>query len=129
MSTFKSDFIQIINNENEKYLNKINSLLTNETFLLDLSINEAEKLIEYLKQYKHLINSLCSLIDNMDNTKKTELLNDKIEAELYLKIIPIMNIYRLLLNEKYKKDNVTNVTNVSTFTNFPNFNTTIYDQD
>lgn len=129
MSTFKSDFIQIINNENEKYLNKINSLLTNETFLSDLSINEAEKLIEYLKKYKHLINSLCSVIDDIDNTKKTELLNDKIEAELYLKIIPIMNIYRLLLNEKYKKENVTNVTNVSTFTNFPNLNTTIYDQD
>lgn len=118
MSTFKSDFILTMNNENEKYLNKINSLFTNETFLTNLSINEAEKLIEYLKKYKHLINSLCSLIDNINNTKKTELLNDKIEAELYLKIIPIMNIYRLLLNEKYKKDD-----------NITNFNSTIYDQD
>lgn len=104
MSTFKSDFILTMDNENKKYLNKINLLFEDESFLTDISINEAGKLIEYLRTYKHLINSLCSLIDNINNIKKTELLNDKIEAELYLKIFPIMNIYRLLLNEKYKNE-------------------------
>ena len=53
------------------------------------------------KEYNILINSICLVIDKVNNVKNLNSITKKIENELMLKIIPIMNVYRTLLVEKY----------------------------
>ena len=101
MVSFQQDCILTINKYHENYLDKINLIFDNEEFLKDLSIEDAEELIEYIKEYKNLINSICLVLDKINNIKNVNNINLKIEKELMLKMIPIMNIYRTLLNEKY----------------------------
>uniref|UniRef100_A0A6C0LGX1 Uncharacterized protein n=1 Tax=viral metagenome TaxID=1070528 RepID=A0A6C0LGX1_9ZZZZ len=103
MVSFQQDFLLTINKSHENYLDKINTVFDNEDLLKDLSIDDAEKLIEYIKEYKNLINSICLVIDKINNVKNLNSINTKIENELILKMIPIMNIYRTLLLEKYNK--------------------------
>jgi len=103
MVSFQQDFLLIINKHHETYLEKINTIFNNENLIKDLSIDDAEKLIEYIKEYKHLINSICLVIDKINNVKNLNSINTKIENELILKMIPIMNVYRILLTEKYNK--------------------------
>ena len=103
MVSFQQDFLLTINKFHENYLDKINTIFDNEELLKDLSIDDAEKLIEYIKEYKDLINSICLVIDKINNVKNLNSVNTKIENELILKMIPIMNVYRTLLFEKYNK--------------------------
>ena len=103
MVSFQQDFLLTINKFHETYLDKINTVFDNEDLLKDLSINDAEKLIEYIKEYKHLINSICLVIDKINDVKNSNSIQTKIENELILKMIPIMNVYRTLLVEKYNK--------------------------
>jgi len=103
MVSFQQDFLLTINKSHEYYLDKINTIFDNEDLLKDLSIDDAEKLIENIKEYKHLINSICLVIDKINNVKNLNSIQTKIENELILKMIPIMNIYRTLLVEKYNK--------------------------
>jgi hypothetical protein len=116
MVSFQQDFLLIINKHHETYLEKINTIFNNENLIKDLSIDDAEKLIEYIKEYKNLINSICLVIDNINNIKNINNINNKIENELILKMLPIMNLYRILLNEKYNKSSIIqeNSTNKST---------------
>ena len=101
MVSFQQDLLLTINKSHENYLDKINTVFDNEDLLKNLSIDDAEKLIEYIKEYKHLINSICLVIDKINNVRNLNSINTKIENELILKMIPIMNIYRILLVEKY----------------------------
>ena len=110
MVSFQQDFLLTINKSHEIYLDKINTVFDNEDLLKDLSIDDSEKLIEYIKEYKHLINSICLVIDKINNVKNLNSINTKIENELILKIIPIINVYRTLLIEKYNKS----IENIST---------------
>lgn len=103
MVSFQQDFLLTINEFHENYLDKINTVFNKEDLLKDLSVDDAEKLIEYIKEYKHLINSICLVIDKINNVKNLNSINTKIENELILKMIPIMNVYRILLIEKYNK--------------------------
>lgn len=104
MVSFQQDFLLTINKSHEYYLNKIERLFDNENLLKDLSIDDAEKLIYYIKEYKNSINSICLIIDKINNVKNQNFINNKIENELILKMIPIINVYRTLLNEKYSID-------------------------
>ena len=110
MVSFQQDLLLTINKSHEIYLDKINNVFDNEDVLKHLSIDEAEKLIEYIKEYKYLINSICLVIDKINNVKNLNSIDTKIENELILKIIPIMNVYRTLLLEKYNKPNITKST-------------------
>ena len=103
MSSFQNDILLTINKSHEVYLKSINTLFENKDLLNDLSIEDAEKLIEYIKEYKQIINSICLIIHKINNVKNINLINTKIENELFLKMIPIMNVYRTLLIEKYNK--------------------------
>ena len=110
MISFQQDLLLTINKSHETYLDKINTVFDNENVLKDLSLDDAEKLVEYIKEYKHLINSICLVIDKINNVKNLNSINTKIENELILKIIPIINVYRTLLIEKYNKS----IENIST---------------
>ena len=101
MSSFNIDLLLTINKSHEKYITKINEIFDNQKLTEDISIENAEKLIEYIKEYKYLINSICLLIDKITNFKNYTKINDSIENELMIKMMPIMNIYRTLLLEKY----------------------------
>ncbi len=79
----------------------MNKFFVNEDIMKNLSIDEAEKLIEYYREYKKYINNMIDTIDKITNIKKETQLNIKIEKELMIKILPIMNVYRTLLTEKY----------------------------
>lgn len=101
MVTFHHDFLFTMNQSHELYTNKMNILFNEKTLTQNLSMEEAEKLIEYFKEYKSKINGVCITIDKILNLKKEITVNDKIERELMMKMIPIMNVYRTLLYEKY----------------------------
>ena len=105
MSSFQKDFLITLNNSHSFYINKMDELLNNSALLEELSVDNAEKLIEYLKEYKKLINSTCNILDNINNIKISSKLNEKIESELLIKMMPIMNIYRTLLVQKYSEVN------------------------
>ena len=104
MVTFQKDFINIIKNSHEKYTNNIELLFNNEELLSNLSIDEAKNLIEYIKEYNNLINSMCLVVNKINNIKKVKNIQEKIEQELITKILPIMTLYRTLLLEKYKNE-------------------------
>ena len=101
MVSFQQDFLLTINKSHETYLDKINTIFEKKDLLKDLTLNDSEKLIEYIKEYKHLIDSICLVMDKINNVKNLNSINTKIENELALKMIPIMNVYRTLLIEKY----------------------------
>jgi len=102
MISFQQDFLNIIKNKHDLYNIKMQTLLSNKDLLECLSLDNAENLIEYIKEYNKLINSAGLIIDKINNIKKISNINDKIEQELIVKIMPIMNIYRVLLLEKYR---------------------------
>lgn len=104
MVSFQSDVFLTINSFHENYLEKLNSLFANDNLLNGLSIESAENLVKYIKEYKNLINSAGLIIDKINNIKNAENLNEKIERELMIKIIPIMCVYRTLLTEKYSNN-------------------------
>ena len=101
MVSFQQDFFLTIYKFHEVYNDKIKKLLDNKSLTQNLSLAESEKLIEYLKIYKKQIKEINTTISNIINVKKECNLEEKIEKELMIKIMPIMNVYRTLLNEKY----------------------------
>ena len=101
MTSFQTDYLLTINNIHEKYIYKIDELFNNKELLENIEIDESNKLIEYLKKYKDLINSTCLIIDKINKVKQETDIKQKIENELIVKMLPIMNIYRTLLYEKY----------------------------
>lgn len=105
MGSFQEDFFIVINNYHEEYISKINKLHENDKIIKDLSIESAEKLIEYIKEFKSLINSTCLLLDKINNIKNNDTINEKIDNELFTKMLPIMNVYKMLLYEKYNENN------------------------
>lgn len=101
MVSFQQDFLLTLNKYHEQYNTKMDILFNNEQLIKDVTMEDAEKLVEYTKEYKCLINSMCLLVDKINNIKNINEINNKIENELILKMMPIMNIYRTLLYEKY----------------------------
>lgn len=105
MATFQQDFINIIKNSHTKYINSIEQIFNNsEQLMLNLTIDDAENLIGYIKEYNNLINSICLVINKINNIKKVKNVQEKIDKELMTKILPIMSVYRTLLLEKYKNE-------------------------
>ena len=113
MCSFQQDLLLTLNKSHEQYLSKINALFINEELMNNMSLEDAEKLIEYIKEFKQLINSMSILIDNINNIKEHNNIQKKIENELILKLLPISNIYRTLLTEKYsdKLNPINNINN------------------
>lgn len=113
MVSFQQDFFLTIYKSHEVYNDKIQKLLNNKSLTQDLSLTESEKLIKYLKIYKKQINEISTTVSNIINVKEECNMEEKIEKELLIKIMPIMNVYRTLLNEKYTSysSNVSNVSN------------------
>ena len=113
MVSFQQDFLLTIYKSHEVYNDKIQKLLNNKSLTQDLSLAESEKLIKYLKIYKKQINEISTTVSNIINVKEECNMEEKIEKELLIKIMPIMNVYRTLLNEKYTSysSNVSNVSN------------------
>lgn len=103
MGSFQQDFFIILNNYHEEYISKINKVFENDKIINDLTVDTAEKLIEYIKKFKSLINSTCLLLDKINNIKNEDTINEKIDNELLNKMLPIMNVYKMLLYEKYKE--------------------------
>ena len=103
MTTFQEDILITIQNSHNIYNINIQNLLNNKELIKNLSIDKASKLIDYIKEYKHLINSTNIIIDKINNINNELEFENKIEKELLLKMVPIMNVYRTLLFEKYKK--------------------------
>ena len=101
MTTFHQDLILTVNNSNQQYMDKIQELLNNKNLVENVSVENSDKLIGFIKEYKCLINSICLSIDKINNFKNYTEINNNIENELMIKMIPIMNIYRTLLMEKY----------------------------
>lgn len=104
MVTFQEDFITIIKNNHDKYIDSIQKVFDNNQLMFNLSIDEAKNIIEYIKEYNNLISSICLVIDKINNIKKVKNIQDKIDKELMIKILPIMTVYRTLLFEKYKNE-------------------------
>ena len=112
MVTFQQDFFLTLYSSHEIYNEKINKLFNNKSLTQDLSISESEKLIEHLKTFKKQIQNINNTIDDILNVKNQCSIDEKIERELMIKILPIMNVYRALLNEKYTS-NYSNLNNNS----------------
>lgn len=110
MVSFQQDFFLTIYKSHEVYNDKIQKLLNNKSLTQHLSLTESEKLIKYLKIYKKQINEISTTVSNIINVKEECNMEEKIEKELLIKIMPIMNVYRTLLNEKYTSysNNVSN---------------------
>lgn len=113
MVSFKSDLFLTINSFHENYLEKVHSLFINENILNELSIESAENVVKYIKEYKNLINSAGLMIDKINNIKNAEDLNEKIERELMVKMVPIMCVYRTLLTEKYSNNSSAGITGIT----------------
>lgn len=127
MVSFQQDFFLTLYSSHEIYNEKIHKLLNNKSLTQDLSIAESEKLIEHLKTFKKQIQNINNTIDDILNVKNQCSIDEKIERELMIKILPIMNVYRALLNEKYTS-NYSNLNNNSS-SNFNERTSDINEQD
>ena len=122
MVSFQQDFFLTLFSLHENYNEKIHKLLNNKSLTQDLSITESEKLIEHLKTFKKQIQNINNTIDDILNVKNQCSIEEKIERELMIKMLPIMNVYRALLNEKY-------TSKYSNFNSNNNLNSDINEQD
>ena len=113
--TFQDDLFLLINQIN-KYYNKLFNNFMKESnynvslveehnkFFCGLNLEEAELLIKYIKEYKIILKLANEKLTQIKNIKNKFRFEEKIENELNLKMLPIANIYRILLQEKYKSD-------------------------
>lgn len=101
--SFQQDALFVISrnitNINQEYIK------FKETDIESLTINEAESLIEIIKELEHntqlIINSINKLINLKQNIRKQKY----IDEELNKKIAPLIAVYRLLLEQKYNNIN------------------------
>jgi hypothetical protein len=104
MVSFQQDLLLTFDKYNDLYISKYNELITNDNITNSLNIEEATKMIEYIKEYKNLINSINLLFDKILSIKNETDINNKIERELTLKMLPITTVYRELLRQKYSSE-------------------------
>jgi maltooligosyltrehalose synthase len=129
MLTFQKDLINIITTSHEEYIKKYNNLINNQNLTNELSIEEAQVILDHVKNFNKNINSLCKIIDNINDIKINKSIEEKIEKELFIKILPIMCIYRTLLYEKYnQKKKFYNIEN-NNLENIVNSNSNIEEND
>ena len=102
MCTFKEDLFTIFNNTHNEYIEKYNELSLNNSLFENLNIDEAELLIKFIKNYKEHTSNIINTFDQINNIKGSLLKNELIDNEIQKKMLPIMMIYRTLLNENYK---------------------------
>jgi len=113
--TFQDDLFLLINQIHEDYNKLFNNFMKesdynvsfteqHNKFFCELNLEEAELLIKYIKEYKIILKLASEKLTQIKNMKNKLKLEDKIENELNLKILPIANIYRILLQEKYNSD-------------------------
>ena len=100
--TFQEDLVNII----QSYKNKLNQSFDNITTdnLNNLSLKEAECLINYIKNLDENTTNIININNNIKNIKLNLELEDRIEEELNQKLAPIYLLYRTLLYEKYKSN-------------------------
>lgn len=108
MVSFQQDLLITLNNYNKQYNEKFDEVFTNDELMSDLNFDEVEKLIEYIKEYRKLIDSICLVLSKINNIKKDIKVQNRLEDELMVKMIPLMNIYRTLLLEKYRSKEIFN---------------------
>ena len=101
MVSFQQDLIFTLNQIHKSYTDKYSDIISDEQLLSSLNLDEAGKLIEYIKEYREKISSTSSILDKMINIKQKTSIDDKIEDELSKNMIPIMMVYRNLLSQKY----------------------------
>lgn len=98
--TFQEDAFSLIKSKIDK-INQNYENIDKEIFN-NLNINEAEDLINLIKNLDIECNNIVEILNNIQNLKINTLKNKLIEKELNMKITPIMLVYRTLLLEKYK---------------------------
>jgi len=114
MVSFQKDIILTLENIYNKYDTTFKNFLINHDSLLnELTIDEASKLITYVKNFEEQTEILQNIIQKIKNIKNETSIENKIENELLMKITPIMTIYRQLLYQKYNY-------NRRNINNFPN---------
>lgn len=106
MVSFQQDILLTIYQSNETYTKKLEELFDNKDLHNDLSITDAEKIIQYIKEYKTQINCINLTLDKIKNVKNENRLLNKIDNELYYKMLPIITIYKNLLYEKYNINSI-----------------------
>ena len=108
--TFQEDAHSLIKFKINKINNKLEELDLN--IFENLSIIEAEDLIELIKQLEKECSNVVDTLNNIQNLKINTMKNKLIEQELNLKITPIMILYRTLLVEKYKDYNFSSINDI-----------------
>jgi len=106
MVSFQQDILLTIHKYNEIYTQKLEELFGNKELHNNLSITDAEKIIQYIKEYKRQINCINLTLDKIKNVKNENKLQNKIDNELHYKMLPIITVYRNLLYEKYNISNI-----------------------
>lgn len=123
MVSFQKDIILTLENIYNKYDTTFKDFLINHDSLLnELTIDEASKLITYVKNFEEQTEILHNIIQKIKNIKNETSIENKIENELLMKITPIMTIYRQLLYQKYNY-------NKRNINNFPISSNTIYERN
>ena len=113
--TFQDDLFLLITQIHEDYNGLFNNFIKESNynvssaeqhnkFFCELNLEEAELLIKYIKEYKIILKLASEKLTQIKNIKNKLKLEDKIENELNLKMLPIANIYRILLQEKYNSE-------------------------
>lgn len=109
MSSFQEDLVLTFNNIHSKYLNKYNEVIKdNNEILHSMTLDECELLIKYIKEFKTNTENIIDLLDNINNIKGSLVKQNLIEVELQQKMLPIIMIYRTLLEQKHSQINENN---------------------
>ena len=105
--TFQQDLKESFQCIHNKYVEGFGNFIEKEELLNSLNLDKASNIVNNLQIYSKLIDDILGILENISIEKDDENLDsreNKITNKLKKKIIPVMILYRQVLELKYPKD-------------------------
>jgi len=104
--TFQQDLINTFLKINDNYNKTFNNFINNDKLINTLHINDAAIIVNNLTNYSKLMVEINNILSDINN-EKVEYVNNReemISLELERKMLPIMVLYRQILEIKYNNE-------------------------
>ena len=104
--TFQQDLINTFLKINDNYNKTFNNFINNDKLINTLHINDAAIIVNNLTNYSKLMVEINNILTDINN-EKVEYVNNReemISLELERKMLPIMVLYRQILEIKYNNE-------------------------
>jgi hypothetical protein len=99
--TFQQDLHDTFCKINDEYNEQFNIFISKPGLFDQISLEDADVVVHNLKRYSESMETICKIFTSKDKFEDEQ--EDEITIELQRKMLPIMILYRQILELKHKK--------------------------